>query len=209
MGNDHLGSERGGHLNGALRRALDRSLLIREYLRDPRVATFKATSRYVVGKVCRRMDLRRDLVVVEYGPGTGPFTQILLERLTPGSRLVAIETNQGFVELLRKIPDRRLQVFHDSAENVRAVMARAEAGPADYVLSGIPFSHYTDDVRMKLLEATRDVLGERGVFIAYQCYPLLRRYIRKVFTSCTVTLEPFHFPPYFILQGGRNGLKRQ
>lgn len=44
--------------------------------------------------------------VIELGPGTGIFTQALLERGVPGQKISAIETSEGFAErLARCFPD--------------------------------------------------------------------------------------------------------
>jgi phospholipid N-methyltransferase len=51
--------------------------------------------------------------VVEYGPGTGAFTEVILNLMTPASRLIATERNQGFYRvLMNKISDVRLTIFN-------------------------------------------------------------------------------------------------
>lgn len=187
--------------NGSRRGPIPEKLfLLREFLRDPRIASVKSTSAYLVRRICNRIDFSRPRVVVEYGPGTGPFTRMLLERLPPGSRLILIERNPDFVRLLRKLRDPRAAVFWDSAENVRAVLREASVERADYVLSGIPFSLYAEADKRAILRDTRAVLDEHGAFIVYQSSGHLKRYLDEVFHRVSLTVEPFHIPPLFVME---------
>ncbi|HYF01716.1 MAG TPA: rRNA adenine N-6-methyltransferase family protein [Planctomycetota bacterium] len=182
-----------------------RTLFIREFLRDREIASVKATSAYVVRRVCNRMDLSRRRVVVEYGPGTGPFTSAILERMTPDSILVLVESNPDFADILREIPDRRVRVFRERAQRVSDLLRREGIERADYVLSGIPFSHLDDHGRLALLRDTRRVLRDDGRFIAYQSSGRLRRALSEVFPHVRVKVEPFHIPPIFILEAACDG----
>jgi phospholipid N-methyltransferase len=187
--------------NGSRRGPIPEKLfLLREFLRDYRIASVKSTSAYLVRRICNRIDFSRPRVVVEYGPGTGPFTRMLLERLPPGSRLILIERNPDFVRLLRKLRDPRAAVFWDSAENVRAVLREAGVERADYVLSGIPFSLYREADKRAILRDTRAVLDEHGAFIVYQSSGHLKRYLDEVFRRVSLTVEPFHIPPLFVME---------
>lgn len=177
-----------------------RIFLFRQFLKDRRIASVKSTSTYLVRRICGRMDLSGPRVVVEYGPGRGCFTKALLDRLSPDSRLVLIETNPEFVALLRRVRDPRLRVASGSAEGVKNVLGRLGLRRADYVLSGIPFSHYPESRKLRLLEDTRAVLGDDGVFLAYQSSAHLKKYLKRVFPTVKVERELFHIPPLVVLE---------
>jgi phospholipid N-methyltransferase len=173
--------------------------MVRQFLRDWRIASLKSTSPYLVKRICDRMDLSGDRVVVEYGPGLGCFTRALLERLSPRSTLVAIETHEEFVRRLRQIRDPRLQVASRSAEGVKDVLRRAGVARADVVLSGIPFSLIPEARKLRILEDTRAVLGKGGAFVAYQNSAHLERYLKRMFRRVRTEWEPFHIPPLVVL----------
>ena len=170
---------------------------LREFLRDPGIASIKATSPFMVRRILDRMDLAGRRVVVEYGPGTGPFTRALLDRLSPDSRLVLIESNPEFADGLHRLGDPRVRLFQAGAQDVARLLG---PGRADVVLSGIPFSHFDGPLTSRILEDTRGILREGGAFIAYQCSARLRGPLERVFSSVRVTLEPFHLPPLVVLE---------
>lgn len=176
--------------------------MIRQFLRDRRIASVKATSPYLVRRICNRIDFSRPLVVVEYGPGLGCFTKELLERLSPDSRLILFETNPEFARRLRKVRDPRLRVASGSAESAREVLEREGLDGADVVLSGIPFSMFPELPKMKLLRDTRAILGDDGIFLAYQASAHLEKYLKQVFPRVRVERELFHIPPLVVLEAG-------
>ena len=164
------------------------------------IASIKETSPFMVRRICDRMDLARRRVLVEYGPGTGPFTRALLDRLSPDSRLILIEKNPEFAARLQERRDPRLLVFQAGAEEVLDVLRASGVSRADYILSGIPFSRIPRAVRLQILRDTRRALGERGVFLAYQSSAHLRGALEAVFPSVRIKVEPFHIPPMVVLE---------
>ena len=104
---------------------------LKQWVRNPReLGSITPSSRYLTREVVDRIDFSRARYIAELGPGTGVFTQAILDRLAPDGRMLAIDTNAGFVEHLRReIPDRRLQVVEASAERVDALAAGGRLAP--------------------------------------------------------------------------------
>lgn len=176
--------------------------MFRQFLQDRRIASIKSTSPYLVRRICGRIDFSRTRVVVEFGPGLGCFTRVLLQRLSPESRLILFETNPEFARRLRKLRDPRLRVAFGTAEGVTEVLEREGLRSADVVLSGIPFSHFPEVAKMRLLQDTRALLGDDGVFLAYQSSAHLEKYLKRVFPRVRVERELFHIPPLVVLEAG-------
>lgn len=172
---------------------------IKNFIRDKDVASITPSSPFLVKRVCQKVDFSEPRVIVEYGPGTGVFTEYLLERLKPGSKLILIEKNEGFVEILRDTlgQDPRVMVYEEAAENVADVLRDAGETEADYVLSGIPFSFLTDAVRTELIEQTREILGPDGRFLVYQNYNHMEKPLRQHFDHVTKEYELFNIPPMY------------
>jgi phospholipid N-methyltransferase len=174
--------------------------LFRHFLRDPKVASLKSTSPYLVRRICRRLDLRGPRVIVELGPGLGCFSRALLDRLSPDSTLILIETNPDFANALARIPEPRLRVVFGSAVHLKDILHHAGLSRVDVVLSGIPFSYYKEAAKMKLLADIREVLAEDGLFVAYQSTAHLRKYLKRVFPRVRVERQVFHIPYLVVLE---------
>ena len=57
---------------------------------DKNVASVARTSKKTVERICRAINFDKDIVLVEYGPGSGAFTKYLLSRMSLDSKLIAI-----------------------------------------------------------------------------------------------------------------------
>ncbi len=151
----------------------------REYLKsivkDPLVASVTPTSKFGVNCLLKNLDFSKDMLVVEYGPGGGVITKSLLSRLTPNSKLIAIENNEIFYKALKhNLKDSRLILFLDSAENIQSILSnlykegQIASEYADVIISGIPFSMFPNEMKDKILEDTRNSLIPEGRFLVYQ-----------------------------------------
>lgn len=172
---------------------------IETYLKDAKgVAAIAPTSRFGVRKVLSKIDFSKRSVIVEYGPGDGVFSKEILKHMTDDSKLILIETNDEFVKELQSISDQRLFVFRESAENISKVLSHAGEKNADYVISGIPFSHIPDKVKHEIIKNTHTSLNSGGKFLIYQYSHKIRPFLRHTFSDIKSTIEPRNVFPLFI-----------
>lgn len=177
------------------------------FVKDRDVASIVPTSMRCVKKVCTNIDFTQDLIIVEYGPGNGVFSEYILERMTPGSKLILIEANEDFVKQLKKqITDPRVEIHNILAGNVESVLRPDEIGQVDYVLSGIPFSFLKKDRKLAVLNATKTILKPGGKFLAYQTSGHLKKPVEEVFGNLETDFEPLNIPPYLIYKVVKNGV---
>lgn len=179
----------------------------RNFLKHPRMlGSLIPSSRFLVRKVLSEVDWSRAKVVLEYGPGVGTFTTEILRRMPADSTLVAFETNGDFVRFLRaRVPDSRLRVVHGSATEADAELARLGLGPADYVISGIPYTTIPPIVRDEILRKTRAVLHPTGAFLVYQFTRTVLPHLEGVFGAVRQEFEPRNIMPARLFYCQPNG----
>lgn len=139
-------------------------------------------------------------VFIEYGSGAGEFTSHFLERMDEDAVIVALETNEYFVDKLKEIDDPRLKVIHDGAENTPAVMKELGLGKADYIISGIPFTLHPLEMRKEIVKQTADLLKDDGSFIVYQYSTYMKRFLKEEFQNITTGFTMFNIPPMFVMK---------
>jgi phospholipid N-methyltransferase len=148
------------------------------------------------------LDLKHAAAVIEYGPGLGTFTDIILKKMGhmgparsrrsahPAAseigaqpparsanppRFLAIERNHRMAQLFRaRHPGVRLH--QDDAANVREICRQEGIGSVDYVVSGLGWPSFSDETRARILLATAAVLRPGGEFrtFGYHCGLLMR-----------------------------------
>ena len=166
-------------------------------LKDRFVATVSPSSKFVVQRVVKALDLRHVKVVVEYGPADGVITKPILDHMPKDAMLIAIERNEEFYQRLTAIKDPRFHPVHGDVRDIEQFLHRFGVDKADRIVSGIPFSYLTPEERDVLLRSTHARLSTSGRFVAYQVtthlIPLLERYFYDVDTQFEIRNVPPHF----------------
>lgn len=154
------------------------------------------SSPFLVDQVLKNVNWDRARVIVEYGPGVGAFTTRVLQRMSPDARLIALELNKDFYQFLNgSLKDPRLHLVQESATEIDAVLKRLGCGPADYIISGIPFKTLPDALRHTIVRKTHDVLGPEGSFLVYQFSDVVRPYLENVFRKVSRDFELLNIIP--------------
>lgn len=170
---------------------------LRGFLERPKeVGSIIPSSRWMERRITRTAEITTASLVIELGPGTGGTTKALLQALAPGARLLAIEINPGFCDLLRNtIDDPRLIVHQGSAAEIPEALAEHGFDAPDVVLSGIPFSTMPQALGLSILRCVRKSLKPGGRFVAYQFRDVVHTLGKRVFGSASVQVELFNMPP--------------
>jgi len=178
---------------------------LRGFLKEPRqVGSVIPSSRFMERKIIEFADLGADSVVVELGPGTGGTTRALLQALGCNARVVAIDLDPAFVQIVSGIQDARLSVEQGSAAEIGKVLERHGLDQADVVVSGIPFSTMPESLGKEILQAVRDRLSPGGRFVAYQFRAEVARLAEPIFgPPSRESLVALNIPPMRIWRWDR------
>ena len=172
-------------------------LFLKNFLRHPlMLGSAIPSSRYLISRVLDDVDWPRVKTAVEYGPGVGTFTRPILDRMSTAAKLLAIELNGDFAELLRAdVADERLRVAEGSCADVGQWMSKHGLPKADLILSGIPYTVLPHKVRHKILSGTYDALEPDGTFIVFQYTRAVLPDLREVFSRVDEDFEPLNILP--------------
>ena len=183
-----------------------------EFLKHPgSVGAVAPSSKRLARQTANAIDWSKVNALVEFGPGTGAITEVILDRKPASVRFFAIERSPRFVAMLQaRFPG--VQVFEDSVANVRAVCDAQGLATIDAVISGLPWSSFSDETQTEFLEALVSVLPDGGQFATYAYLtglPLpsaqrfrkkLHKYFRQVRVSRTIWRN---VPPAFVYHCSR------
>jgi phospholipid N-methyltransferase len=131
---------------------------VEEFFRNPAtVGSLIPSSRELTNKVVEPIDFARASCIVEYGPGTGVFTDVLMQRRRPETVLVVVEANRRFARLLqeRYAGHPNVHIIHGSADRIGEYLRERGLAEADYVVCGLPFSSLPRRLGWRVLERTR------------------------------------------------------
>ena len=170
---------------------------LRGFLERPKeVGSIIPSSRWMERRITRTADLAEAKLAIELGPGTGGTTKALLQAMAPDAKLLAIEINPGFCELIEStISDPRLIVHQGSAADIPEALVKHDLAAPDVVLSGIPFSTMPRELGLAILHSVKESLAPGGRFVAYQFRDVVHTLGKKVFGPASTQLELLNMPP--------------
>ena len=163
-------------------------------------------SRALVGDLSH---LQEGDLVLEYGPGTGPMTSVIDDRLPRGARYLGVELQETFCDQLRaRCPG---MAFHcGSAGEVQQITREHGLPRPARVVSGLPFASLPaavqDAVVDGLVWALRDSDGDFRTFQYAHAYSMkaarrFRALMEERFVRCE-RIGPIvrNVPPAFVLR---------
>jgi phospholipid N-methyltransferase len=184
---------------------------LRKFLRAPgHVASFWPSSRWLARAMVHDLALRDGHAVVEFGPGTGPFTVAIDQRLGRGPYgYLGIERDADFADLLRRRFRNREICTADVADLGQVLAARPHLRPGAFVC-GLPLVSMPVPVVDALLRDVASRLPEGGVFRTFSYVHTmvnpaswaLRRRMRATFRHFAVRGPVWrNLPPALVFEG--------
>jgi phosphatidylethanolamine/phosphatidyl-N-methylethanolamine N-methyltransferase len=144
----------------------DLALFRRRLLRNPRQISAIAPSSRALARAMT-LGLGPDSgPVVEFGPGTGRFTEAILARGVPPENVTLFELDEEFVAFLRaRFPG--VTVLEVPAQEAAAHVTAGVAA----VISGLPLLSMPPEVREGIVGAAFEILKPRGRYVQFTYGP--------------------------------------
>lgn len=183
---------------------------VEAFIREPLVVgSLWPSSSSLSRAVVDSCEFQPGATVVELGPGTGAFTELLLKRMGGRGRLVALEISDTNVAVLR----RRFapcEIIHDSAEYLTRYVGRHSA---DCIISGLAWGTMAPALQDRIFDAMLASLAGDGQFVAFgyihaKWFPTSRRFRRRLLEHFPrVEATPIvwrNLPPAFVYRCWRD-----
>ena len=176
----------------------DNRNFLKEFFKDKKmVGAVSPSTKFLGSKMLSSVDFEKARIIVEFGPGTGVFTDMIISRMHPKAKLIVFELNENFYESLReRIEDSRVQLTHDSAENLSRYLNENEK--VDVIVSSLPLMVFPPELRESVVQAANKGLREDGKYIQFQYSLQSKKLLESVFKSVKVKFALKNFPPAFV-----------
>jgi phosphatidylethanolamine/phosphatidyl-N-methylethanolamine N-methyltransferase len=179
------------------------------FLRRPtRIGAIAPSSERLASTIASWPCLNDADVVVEFGPGTGAFTPHILQRLRPGATYFALELDRWMCEVFqRRFPG--VAVHCDTVANVGKYLQARGLSAADCIISGLPWSNFSDSLRSELMQNTLAALSDGGRFATFaylhtwflSAAKSFRRTLAQNFSQVTTSrIVWWNLPPAIVYQ---------
>ncbi len=173
---------------------------LKEFFKDRKmVGAVSPSTRFLGEKMLASIDFDKAKGLVELGPGTGVFTEVIIKRMRKDAKLLVFELNDEFYhDLNDRIDDPRVQIIHDPAENIAKYLPEEEYGNQDAVISSLPLMVFPDELRRNVVNAGYNALKSSGVYVQFQYSLKSKKFLESIYKSVKITFTIKNFPPAFV-----------
>jgi len=163
------------------------------------------SSRFLVNKMCNKIDFESAKVIVELGPGTGVFTKEILKRATKDAKIFVFELNEDFYHVLgKKFKDKRLILVNESAELMQVILTEHNVEHVCAIVSSLPLTVIPEPVKSNIVKASHDVLKKNGIYVQYQYTLNAKKLVEQYFGKLNLKFSLINIPPAFIYIATKN-----
>jgi phospholipid N-methyltransferase len=163
------------------------------------VGSMTPSSRFLAAKMLNHIPIKDAKVIVELGPGTGVFTEKILEKIGKNTQFIVIELNDDFfIALKEKFHHPNLHLMHDSADQIEVYLNELGFKKADLIISSLPLANFPSNLRNQIIGTAKDCLTENGKFVQFQYSLQSLNMLKRFFLSVKVDFTLFNFPPAFV-----------
>jgi len=137
------------------------------WVKNPRhIGAIVPSSSILAQMVASQINLTHPGYLIELGPGTGALTKAILETGLPPERLVLIEQNPKFVQMLKKKFPLSL-ILQADAQELKQVLSQKNIIQINSIISGIPLRSLPAKVLINIIRGSLELLPIGSAFIQF------------------------------------------
>ena len=173
---------------------------IKEFWKDKKmIGSMVPSSKYLAAKMLDHIRFKNTKLIIELGPGTGIFTEKIIQKLDVTTQLIVLELNSEFYqELKAKICHTNVHIKEASADKIGEIMLELGFEKADIIISSLPLANFSAKLRNSILEVVKESLNENGSFIQFQYSLNAYKNLKKLFPVVKLNFTALNFPPAFV-----------
>ena len=104
--------------------------------------------------------------VVELGPGTGVFTKVIRNKMSPNAVFFCLESNLEFVKETRKKSPNTI-VYHALAQDINKYLLKHDLKKSDCIISNLPWAFFDKNSQTNMLDIIYNSIEKGGEFLTF------------------------------------------
>jgi phospholipid N-methyltransferase len=175
----------------------EKFLFLYKFLRSPKqIGSVTPSSKFLARKMVDSVVWNHVDNIAELGAGTGSITKYIHEAKQIRTHVLLFEKDPFLRRELGKVYS-DFSCYADACQ-LQIAMRNEGIEQLDCILSGLPFSNFSQDKRNKIMEQVLLSLKPGGFFIAFQYSQQMKRQLSRNFDIEEVKFVLLNFPPAFV-----------
>jgi len=143
-------------------------------------ASIIPSSKYSSLAMVKNIDFSKIKTVIELGPGTGCFTEEIVKKCDPKTKIILVEIEKSYINILKRKFGDRVIIENTSAQLLDKILIKHGIKKVDLIISGLPFS-LPSKVFKKII-TTIENQTKKGAIFRFFTYtpPLMKKYYQQI-----------------------------
>lgn len=169
---------------------------VRQFFKNKKmVGAIAPSTKFLGKKMLKNINFNSSKILIELGPGTGVFTDLIIEQMAKDAQLYVFELNKNFyANLVERINDPRVKILNDSAENIEKYIDKE----VDVIISSLPLMVFSNELRENVITTSHKSLKKDGIYLQFQYTLQSKKILEKTYDKVDVSFTIKNIPPAFI-----------
>lgn len=172
-------------------------LFFKNFIKNPlQNASVIPSSKKASISILQNIDFEEVNTIVELGAGNGNFTQFIIDKARKGTKIILVEIESSYIEILEEKFGDRAIIEHKGAHQLSEILQKHGVEHVDLLVSGLPF--LPTGMKDQTFE-TIDRLTQHGTIFRFFTY--MPPIMKVVYKDLPIEKKQFVFqniPPMWI-----------
>ena len=160
---------------------------------------------FLVNKIIKKIDFKKDISILEIGSGKGCFTKKIIKKMSKNSSLDIFEIKKEYNKhILKNIKNKNanISIYNNCISRLENITNYKKY---DYIISSLPLRNFeiffkNEKMLKNILKQIKNSLKKNGTYIQYQYSKNNKKDIEEIFQKSLdeIDFEFFNIPPAFI-----------
>lgn len=173
---------------------------IKQFWKDKKmIGSIVPSSKFLCAKMLNNIPFETAKLIIELGPGTGIFTEKIIEKMGSNTQLLVVELNLDFFQNLKDtITHPNVHIKQDSATKIGILSKNLGFEKADIIISSLPLANFPAELRHSILKTVNETLSDNGNFMQFQYSLNAYKTLKSLFHTVKLKFTALNFPPAFV-----------
>ncbi|CAG5086698.1 class I SAM-dependent methyltransferase [Parvicella tangerina] len=175
----------------------EKALFFRNFIKNPtRNASVIPSSKAATKAILKGIDFDQVDVIVELGPGSGVFTKEIIAQAKSGTKIVVIELEASYLDILERKFGDRIILENTSAHLLQDVLQKHGLEKVDLIVSGLPF--LKGEIKEKVDQTIMNFTEKGTIYRFFTYMPPIMKKVYKEMPIEKKNMEPWNMPPFWV-----------
>lgn len=167
------------------------------FLKNPvKNASIVPSSKYASVAMVKNIDFSKVETIVELGPGTGVFTEEILKKAKPNTKIILVEIEKTYLKILRDKFGDRVIVENASAHLLDEILAKHNIEKIDLIISAVP--SLPKEIGKDFFSSIKRQTDRGAIFRFITLIPPVMKMVYKNLPIRKISFVSKNFPPLWI-----------